>query len=69
MVPIPFNFNEVEIGAIPTTINEKKTKVGMDRIITPALQEENKKRSSVDPVHTGCVPGATTLQTPQRPGL
>ena len=30
MVPIPINFNEVEIGAIPTAIHEKKIKVGME---------------------------------------
>ncbi len=29
VVPIPINFNEVEIGAIPTTIDEKKIKVGI----------------------------------------
>ena len=28
LVPIPINFNEVEIGAIPTTIYVKKFKVG-----------------------------------------
>ncbi|MCX5841188.1 MAG: hypothetical protein NTY16_07015, partial [Deltaproteobacteria bacterium] len=29
MVPIPFNFCEAKIGAIPTTIYVKKFKVGM----------------------------------------
>jgi hypothetical protein len=29
IVPIPFNFYEVEIGAIPTTIYAKKFKVGI----------------------------------------
>ncbi len=28
LVPIPINFNEVEIGATPTTIDVKKFKVG-----------------------------------------
>jgi hypothetical protein len=31
IVPIPFNFYEVEIGAIPTTIHVKKFKVGIGR--------------------------------------
>jgi hypothetical protein len=31
MVPIPFNFNEVEIGAIPTSLYIKKLKVGMGK--------------------------------------
>ena len=30
LVPIPINFNEVEIGAIPTAVHEKKIKVGID---------------------------------------
>jgi len=33
MVPTPFNFNEVEIGAIPTSINIKKSKVAMEGIV------------------------------------
>ena len=30
IVPIPINFNEVEIGAIPTAVHEKKIKVGIE---------------------------------------
>ena len=35
IVPIPIHFNEVEIGAIPTALHEKKIKVGMENGTIP----------------------------------
>ena len=43
IVPIPINFNEVEIGAILATINQKKIKVRIDLKFTAGDSETLRK--------------------------
>ena len=42
IVPIPFNFNEFEIGAVPTSINRSEAEIGAALI---AIWEKTKIRA------------------------